>query len=398
MVGRTPSAPWVDVAELERDPHPSLARLRTAGAVVWVPALDGWVVTTRDLALAAMRDDVGLTVDDPRFTTGQITGPSMLSTDGAEHARHRTPFARPFRLDAIRERFTHEAALEVERLIDAFAADGEAELRTQLAAPLAARMMLHALGLDIAAEGDILGWYARIVDAVQQLSAGADLPQDGVDAYAAFAAALHAALDAADGESSLLAAALGDASALTRDELTSNAAILLFGGIETTEGMIANLLHHLLATGLFAEVAADADLLDGAIEESLRMEPAAAVLDRYATTDLNLGGVNIPRGELVILSMASANRDETVFPDPDRFDPRRANAKLHTTFATGPHVCLGMHLARLEAREAVNGLARRLPDLHADAARPSSPSGLVFRKPPAVWGRWLLQGALPPGD
>ena len=197
MNTRVPSADWVTVEDLERDPHPTLARLRTVGPVVWVPALSGWMITTREDNLAAMRDDVGLTVDDPRFTTGQITGPSMLSTDGAEHARHRTPFARPFRLDAIRERFTHETALEVDRLIDAFASD--VELRTQLAGPLAARMMIHALGLDIAAAGDILGWYARIVDAVQQLSAGADLPQDGLDAYADFAGALRIALDAAEG-------------------------------------------------------------------------------------------------------------------------------------------------------------------------------------------------------
>ena len=132
MNTRVPSADWVTVEDLERDPHPTLARLRTVGPVVWVPALSGWMITTREDNLAAMRDDVGLTVDDPRFTTGQITGPSMLSTDGAEHARHRTPFARPFRLDAIRERFTHETALEGDRLIDAFASD--VELRTQLEA------------------------------------------------------------------------------------------------------------------------------------------------------------------------------------------------------------------------------------------------------------------------
>ena len=388
MSASRPTADWVTLEELERDPHPTLARLRATGPVVWVPVLSGWVVTTRDENLAAMRDDAGLTVDDPRFTTGQITGPSMLSTDGPEHARHRAPFARPFRLDAIRERFTAAAVQEVERLIDAFAADGEAELRTQLAGPLAARMMILALGLDIAAEDDILGWYARIVEAVQQMSAGADVPQDGRDAYAAFADAVHVALDSAEDGSSLLAAALGDASMLTRDELTSNAAVLLFGGIETTEGMIANLLHHLLTTGSFAEVAADPTLLDGAIEESLRMEPAAAVLDRYATADLELAGITIPRGDLVILSMASANRDEAVFSIPDRFDPRRANAKLHTTFATGPHVCVGMHLARLEARAAIIGLAQRLSTLRADPARPSKPFGLVFRKPPTVWATW----------
>ena len=388
MTTSGPTADWATLEELERDPHPTLARLRASGPVVWVPVLNGWVVTTRAENLAAMRDDVGLTVDDPRFTTGRITGPSMLSTDGPEHERHRAPFARPFRLDAIRERFTDAAAEEVVRLIDAFAADGEAELRTQLAGPLAARMMILALGLDIAAEDDILGWYARIVEAVQQLSAGADEPQDGRAAYAAFADAVRVALDSAEDGSSLLAAALGDASMLTRDELTSNAAVLLFGGIETTEGMIANLLHHLLTTESLAEVAADPALLDGAIEESLRMEPAAAVLDRYATADLELAGVTIPRGDLVILSMASANRDEAVFADPDRFDPRRENARLHTTFATGPHVCLGMHLARIETRAAVLGIARALPGLRADPERPSAPRGLVFRKPPAIWAHW----------
>ena len=388
MPQRQPSADWVTIAALDDDPHPTLARLRAQGPVMWVPALDGWVVTTREDNLAAMRDDAGLTVDDPRFSTGQVIGPSMLSTDGPAHDRHRRPFARPFRLEAIRERFIGEAEHEVDRLTDGFADAGVAELRTQLAGPLAARMMVLALGFETAAESDILAWYARIVDAVTRISAGEDVPRDGLEAYATFEQALHATLDTAEPGASLLAAALGDASELTRDELTSNAAVLLFGGIETTEGMIANLLHHLLTTGLFAEVAADPVLLDGAIEESLRMEPAAAVLDRYATSDLELSGVAIARGDLVILSMASANRDETVFDEPDRFDPRRRNARLHTTFATGPHVCLGMHLARLETRAAVLGLARRLPGLRPDPARPSAPRGLVFRKPPDLWATW----------
>lgn len=388
MPQRQPSADWVTIAALDDDPHPTLARLRAQGPVMWVPALDGWVVTTREDNLAAMRDDAGLTVDDPRFSTGQVIGPSMLSTDGPAHDRHRRPFARPFRLEAIRERFIGEAEHEVDRLTDGFADAGVAELRTQLAGPLAARMMVLALGFETAAESDILAWYARIVDAVTRISAGEDVPRDGLEAYATFEQALHATLDTAEPGASLLAAALGDASELTRDELTSNAAVLLFGGIETTEGMIANLLHHLLTTGLFAEVAADPVLLDGAIEESLRMEPAAAVLDRYATSDLELAGVAIARGDLVILSMASANRDETVFDEPDRFDPRRRNARLHTTFATGPHVCLGMHLARLETRAAVLGLARRLPGLRPDPARPSAPRGLVFRKPPDLWATW----------
>ena len=382
---REPSAPWLELDELELDPHPAHARLRAEAPVAWVPALDGWLVTRRDDVNAAMRDDVRLTVDDPRFSTGQVLGPSMLSTDGAEHARHRSPFARPFRLDAIRERFTRVADEEAARLVAGFADEREIELRTRLAGPLAARMMLVALGIDGLPEAEVLAWYAAIVAAVERISAGEPVPQEGRDAYAAFGAAVDAALEDADPSASLLAAALGDASALTRDELVANAAVLLFGGVETTEGMIANLLHHLLAAGLLDAAAGDAALLDGAIEESLRLEPAAVRLDRYATADVELGGAGIRRGDLVILSLASANRDEAVFADPDAFDPSRADARLHTTFATGPHVCLGMHLARLEARAAVRRLVARLPQLAGDPARPSAPRGLVFRKPPEVW-------------
>ena len=84
---RQPAADWVRIADLERDPHPVLARLRRTAPVAWVPALSAWYVTGHALVARGMRDDEGLTVDDPRFSTGRITGPSMLSTDGPEHAR-----------------------------------------------------------------------------------------------------------------------------------------------------------------------------------------------------------------------------------------------------------------------------------------------------------------------
>ncbi len=89
------------------------------------------------------------------------------------------------------------------------------------------------------------------------------------------------------------------------------------------------------------------------------------------------------------LSIAAANRDPAVFGDPDRFDVRRDNARLQIAFAHGPHVCLGMHLARLEAHTAVGRVLDRLPRLRLDPAHSAAPRGLVFRKPPAlnvVWG------------
>ena len=98
-------APMLDV--LERDPHAALRELREReGPVAWVDALGAWLVLTRERALEVMRDDATFTVQDPRFTTGRVVGPSMLTLDGAEHARHREPFARPFRRAAVLERFT----------------------------------------------------------------------------------------------------------------------------------------------------------------------------------------------------------------------------------------------------------------------------------------------------
>jgi len=154
----------------------------------------------------------------------------------------------------------------------------------------------------------------------------------------------------------------------------------LAGGIETTEGMIVNLVWHLLTYG--GEPSANA------LEESLRLEPAAAVIDRYATRDVELAGASIRKGDFVEISIAGANRDPATFLEPDRFDPHRENAKLQVAFAHGPHVCVGMHLARLEALTAAERLFARLPGLRLDPDRLTSPRGLVFRKPPRLDVLW----------
>src|SRR5207253_8832236 len=101
-----PSGAAAGPEQLELDPHPLLSRLREHEPVSWLPALGGWLVTRRDLALQAMRDSEAFTVDDPRFSTGQVVGPSMLTQDGAAHVRHRDPFAQTFRRDVVRKRFT----------------------------------------------------------------------------------------------------------------------------------------------------------------------------------------------------------------------------------------------------------------------------------------------------
>jgi cytochrome P450 len=376
----------VTAEDLEQHLHETFADLRTCEPVSWVPALDAWVVTSRSLAVEVMRDAGTFTVDDPRFSTAQVLGPSMLSLDGPAHGRHRDPFADAFRLPEVRRTFASAVTGLARDLVTELQPAGHAELRRDVAGPLAARVMALALDLLDADATTLLAWYREIVAAVSAIAGGdtgAASPESAVDALGR---AVVQSIDAGHGM-------LADARVvLTVDEIASNTGVLLFGGIETTEGMTTNLFAHLLAEPeLWHAVDANRALIPNAIEESLRLEPSVVRVDRFATHDTRLGEADIERGDFVIVMIAGANRDPSAFTDPDRFDIRRANAKQHLTFAHGPHACLGMHLARLEANAAVTAALDLLPRLRQDAAAlPPVATGTVFRKPDrldVVWDR-----------
>lgn len=381
----------VTMDDLGGELHAVLRRLRAAEPVSWLPALSGWLVTSRDLALRVLRDSATFTVDDPRFTTARVIGPSMLSLDGAEHKRHRDPFAEAFRRTGTQAPMEQFVEAEAGRLVAALAPAGRAELRRGLAGPLAVAVVARALGLGQTDPAQVLAWYDAIVGAVSAL-AGQPAGHPRTEAGEAFRMLSERLQQVISGHGdSLLAAAAGEGG-LGAGEVVSNAAVLLFGGIETTEGAICNAVAYLLAhPAQFRAVMADRGLIAGAVEESLRMEPAAAVVDRYATRDVSLGRAQIRGGDLVTVSLAGAGRDPAVFADPDRFDVRRPNARQHLAFAHGPHFCLGADLARLEASAALASLLR-LPGLRLDPRRRQGPRGVVFRKPPALHVLWDAGG------
>ncbi|HUK71084.1 MAG TPA: cytochrome P450 [Streptosporangiaceae bacterium] len=378
------------VAELEADPHSLLARLRAREPVSWLPALGGWLVTRHDIAQHVMRDAATFTVDDPRFSTAQVIGPSMLSLDGMAHTRHREPFARSFRPADVRSRFATLVTTEADRLITAVAPAGAAELRQAIAGPLSVAVVAAALGLQDADAAVIRSWYHSFVEAISEITAGREAPEAAAAAFGMLRMSVEATLRRGPASSLLAAAEAGaGGGGLTTAEVVSNAAVLMFGGIDTTEAMITNAVAHLLGhPAQLTLVRADPGLLPNAIEESVRLEPAAAVIDRYATKGVRLAGAPIARGDLVRISIAGANRDPGVFPDPDRFDVRRDNLRPHLAFARGPHFCFGAHVARLETQAAVRGLLDQLPGLRIDPGKPSAPSGLVFRKPAELYVRW----------
>lgn len=172
VAGSYPLGAATTLAELARDPHPRLALLRAQEPMSWLPELDGWLVTRRDLALSVMRDADTFTVDDPRFSTAQVVGPSMLSLDGDHHARHREPFTAPFRPRAVRDGFAAFIERETDRLITTLEPTGAAELRRAFAGPLAVAVVTEALGLAGTTGDTVLAWYDSIVRSVSDITAG----------------------------------------------------------------------------------------------------------------------------------------------------------------------------------------------------------------------------------
>jgi cytochrome P450 len=336
--------------------------------VEWDAALGSWVVTSRELALEVTRDPDLFTVEDARMSVRAVLGANMLTTDRPEQTRHREPFAQAFRREQVREEFTGFVEATVADLLASFTGD----LRAGYAGPLAVLTVMHALGLD----GDtrtVLGWYEAFAEGMTEAALGREPPTRTREAFAAFRAAVEPRLDGYN---------------LDAGERVSNAALIMFGGIETTESLILNALWLLLThRDQLAVLRERPELLDNAIEESLRFESAVASFERFATRDTVLGGVAVAAGDPVTVLAGPANRDPSFFPDPDRFDITRPNARLHLAFAAGPHVCLGMHLARLEARIAVGRLLEAFPGLELDEQRSSPPAGLVFRKPPSLVAR-----------
>lgn len=373
------TADTASVADLSSDPHPILQRLRAEGPISWIPSLDGWLVTSHQHAVDVLLDTETFTVDDPRFSTRQVIGPSMLSLDGLEHRRHRDPFAGPFRAARIRELqdFARETASS---LIAGAVGRGFADLRSEVAGPLAVQVMARVLDLHDVEVDEVLAWYEEIVDAVHSVTEGGEVPESGHAAFAALAAAVER-----DRSASALLAPVEEEGTLTVDEIASNVAVLLFGGIVTSESSSAIAFRYLLDDlGLMEALRDDRSLVRPFVEETFRLEPSAAAVDRYATRDAVLGGSEITAGELVRVSLSGANRDPSVFANPDRFDIGRDFGRS-VTFARGPHACLGIHLARLEAVAAVTALIEH-PGVAADDLEPIT--GLVFRAPETVAAIW----------
>ncbi len=314
---------------------------------------------------------------------GPVMGRTLLELEGAEHRASRALVSPSFRT-ALLERWRAELVeVVVHELIDRFAPRGRAELSREFTFAFPVQVIARIMGLP---RQDYLR-FQRL--SIELLNVVYDWNR-GLAASASLKAYLTEILaerrrNPQDDLISTLAESEIDGARLSDDEIFAFLLLILPAGVETTYRASGNLLVALLTgPALMDTLRADRSLLRGAFEEALRWEPPITTVVRRAVRDCDLGGVAIPAGTNVSVSVAAANRDPTHYPDPDRFDPTRRNI-AHLTFGGGPHLCLGMHLARMEATVAINALLDRLPDLRPDPNAPAPHvTGMAFRSPAAL--------------
>jgi cytochrome P450 len=361
------------------DPHALYATLREQRPVTRArtPAgLPVWLVTRYDDARAALTD-ARLSKDSTRFAAvldqqtvaperrvafAQELAQHMLSSDPPDHTRLRRLVNRAFTGRAIaglRPRIEQIAAALADEMA---AGPAEVDLLDAFAFPLPMSVICELLGVPDVDRRSFRAWSHTLL-----ASDGAAAEHASVAAaMAEYLVGLVADKRARPGEDMLSAivAASEDADRLSADETVAMAFLLLVAGHETTVNLIGNgvlaLLRH---PDRLVELRADPDLVPGAVEEFLRFDgPIDLATFRHTTEPVEIAGTTIPAGEIVLVALASANRDPGQFAVADELDPRR-EAAGHLAFGFGIHHCLGAPLARLEGDVAFRTLLGRFPDL-----------------------------------
>jgi cytochrome P450 len=375
----TIAGPNIVSSEYKRDPFSFWARLRVEMPVarVAVPSLgDAWFLTRH-------QDVVGCLMDDRRFRRNPegvgaadtaalaplvapphaIIGPNMLDLDGTAHRRLRTLSAKWFTRKAV-EKWRPQTEKIASMLLDAMAERTDVDLVADYALPLPLAVIGAMYGISIKTMGELDEW-TKIVQSRRD-KPGRLSVADPESEFNKWVKELYRARRAkpVDDLAGTLSCGTKGVEPLDEREFVAMVDFLLFSGHQTTANLIGSSTLALLENStVVTALIDDRELLRRAIEELLRFcAPVDMALARFVSEDTVLGGVCLRRGDFVFPIIASANRDEAQFDEPDRPNlPRDPNP--HIAFGAGIHHCIGLHLARMEIEIAISALFRRYPRL-----------------------------------
>jgi cytochrome P450 len=412
-LGRYPALAWnvyvrksLGHPKFITDPYPLYRKLRETDPVRRDPIAPVWVLTRYDDTFTMLRDprfrkDPFASIRLPRAVREQLDVPvaeafrasletvSMLFLDPPEHTRIRSIFTKTFtprRIENLRARMQ----VMCDKILDSAVAMGphlrprprpRLELMSDLAAPLPVTVIADLLGFPSSDYAKIKKWSDEMADALglnptleQQAKA-----QRAREAMRTYFAGVVAHLRTTPGDNLLSALLAPEIEILNPDELFANSVLLLAAGHETTTNLIGNgILALLRHPDQLDDLRKNPDIIDSAIEELLRYDPPVQWTSRVAGEPIEMRDQQLNRGDIVLASVGSANRDPAVFKDPDKLDLRRAENK-HLSFGTGVHFCLGAALARMEAAIVIGTLVRRFPYLKLLTKKPRWRKGITFR-------------------
>jgi cytochrome P450 len=384
-MGKEDDAP-LTLAELElrvRDPYPDW-RERRERCPVEIRSAFGHTQATvlrRDETLAVLKDEESFSARINQESMGPYMGAVLLGKDGKEHTTYRNLVSHAFRRSAL-ERWEAELIRpEIEALLDRIAPLGRADLVRDVTSRYPVKVITSLLGVPI---DDI----ARFQAWAEDVSGGPLHPERGLASSRAMREYLTPIVEdrklrPRDDLISDIVTAEIDGVRLDDEHIYGFLRLLMPAGAETTYRALGNALLALLERpAVLARVRADRALLTRAIEETLRWETSVTMVTRVASRDTEVGGCPVAAGTVVSMLIGSANRDELHFERPEEWDIDRPGDSSHLAFGWGRHLCLGIHLARLELHVGLTAILDRLPNLRLDPAEPRPEiRGHAFRGP-----------------
>lgn len=370
--------------ELGGSPFPLYARLREIGPVVPQPTAGRpvWVVTRMAEAVQVLRDPARFTVDSRTLSSSApvdagasffTDGSSMLSVDDPDHRRLRALVSKAFTpqyVEGLRSRVQEIADALLDRVQD----KGHMDVVEDYAFPLPINVIAEMLGVPDSEWPRVRAWSEGLANGLGRMGEDSEGLAQQLRAFGGWAAQLvHTKREHPAGDlTSQLVGVEEEGERLSERELISMILLLIFAGHETTSNLISTgtlvLLDH---PDQLARLREDLGLVPSAVEELLRFHgPAITAGPRFATEDVEVGGHQLQKGDLVMVALFSANHDDRQFTDSEDLDVAR-HMQRHLAFGYGIHTCLGAPLARLEGDVAFTTLLRRMPELHLAIPRES---------------------------
>ena len=374
----------IEYDDIDENPYPIYAWLRRNAPIAYLPNIDAWYVARYEDNQRILTDPENFTVTWPGSTIVDTFGEMMLTTDGDLQRYYRNRLVRQtFAPAEIKKRLAAALRMRIDQLISGFEHDGAADLRAQFASRLPILVMLDLFGFTDADETLFRGWYDSFEAAIANVMHDEKIRSAGVANAAEFHDYFQAQIERI--RQNQTKGFLNDMLSAPPDErhrdeeIRRNALVIFFGGISTVEALILNALWALLKhPGAFEYALRNPDSTDGVIDETMRWRAPVHTASRMIVNDAEVSGVTLPEGAFVITLIASGNRDEEVYEAADEFRPERRQIPPHQGFATGPHLCLGRHMAKLEACAAVEAILTRLSKLKL--AEDVEPKGAEFHQ------------------